>query len=77
MELHDLADDLPSKWTEIMAVAEKAFRAFAELDAVKRELLSRRMHNDKLIRDARRIQMDAKISIRHRRCDLHRLRSLL
>ncbi|UTG95361.1 hypothetical protein KEM44_02750 (plasmid) [Sinorhizobium meliloti] len=38
MELHDLAEDLPSKWTEIMAVAEKAFRAFAELDAVKREL---------------------------------------
>ncbi|MQW72951.1 hypothetical protein GHK50_21770 [Sinorhizobium medicae] len=38
MELHDLAQDLPSKWTEIMAVAEKAFRAFAELDAMKREL---------------------------------------
>ncbi|ASP67224.1 hypothetical protein CDO27_25890 (plasmid) [Sinorhizobium meliloti] len=38
MELHDLAEDRPSKWTEIMAVAEKAFRAFAELDAVKREL---------------------------------------
>ncbi|RVP80830.1 hypothetical protein CN072_26670 [Sinorhizobium meliloti] len=38
MELHDLAEDLPSKWTEIMAVAEKTFRAFAELDAVKREL---------------------------------------
>ncbi len=54
MELHDLAEDLPSKWTEIMAVAEKAFRAFAELDAVKENLLSRRMHNDKLIRDARR-----------------------
>ncbi|MFQ6186027.1 CCE_0567 family metalloprotein [Sinorhizobium meliloti] len=38
MKLHDLAEDLPSKWTEIMAVAKIAFHAFAELGAVKREL---------------------------------------
>ncbi|KUM28391.1 hypothetical protein AU467_34760 [Mesorhizobium loti] len=38
MELHDLAEDLPVNWTEIKAIAEKAFGAFAELDAAKREL---------------------------------------
>ncbi|WP_404294801.1 CCE_0567 family metalloprotein (plasmid) [Microvirga sp. RSM25] len=38
MELHDLAEDLPVSWTEIKAVAEKTFNAFAELDAAKREL---------------------------------------
>ncbi|WP_331375492.1 CCE_0567 family metalloprotein [Sinorhizobium chiapasense] len=38
MELHDLAEDLPGNWTEIKMVAEKTFRAFAELDAAKREL---------------------------------------
>ncbi|CCM80297.1 CCE_0567 family metalloprotein [Rhizobium mesoamericanum] len=38
MELHDLAEDLPVNWTEIMAVAEKTFGVFAELEAAKREL---------------------------------------
>ncbi|CDX53524.1 conserved hypothetical protein [Mesorhizobium plurifarium] len=38
MELHDLAEDLPINWTEIKVIAEKAFSAFAELDAAKREL---------------------------------------
>ncbi|WP_026622879.1 hypothetical protein M728_005536 (plasmid) [Ensifer sp. WSM1721] len=38
MELNDLAEDLPVNWTEIKVVAEKAFDAFAQLDAVKREL---------------------------------------
>ncbi|WP_018240495.1 CCE_0567 family metalloprotein [Ensifer sp. BR816] len=37
-ELHDLAEDLPVNWTEIKAVAEKTFDAFAELDAAKKEL---------------------------------------
>ncbi|WP_234844922.1 CCE_0567 family metalloprotein [Sinorhizobium meliloti] len=36
MGLHDLAQDLPIKSTEIMAVAEKTFHAFAELDAAKK-----------------------------------------
>ncbi|UWU19118.1 CCE_0567 family metalloprotein [Rhizobium sullae] len=38
MELHDLAEEFPVNWTEITAVAEKTFHAFAELDAAKREL---------------------------------------
>lgn len=38
MELHDLAEDLPVNWTEIEAVAWKAFEVFAELDAAKEEL---------------------------------------
>ncbi|KWV59774.1 hypothetical protein AS026_27865 [Rhizobium altiplani] len=38
MELHDLAEDLPVNWTEIMAVAEKTFGFFAELEVAKREL---------------------------------------
>ncbi|MCS0462899.1 MULTISPECIES: CCE_0567 family metalloprotein [Rhizobium] len=38
MELHDLAEDLPVNWSEIMAVAKKTFQAFVELDAAKREL---------------------------------------
>lgn len=38
MELHDLAEDLPVNWTEIKAVAWKAFEVFSELDAAKQEL---------------------------------------
>lgn len=38
MELHDLAEDLPINWTEIRAVAERTYAAFAELDAAKLEL---------------------------------------
>ncbi|APG93345.1 cyanothece NifK (plasmid) [Sinorhizobium americanum] len=38
MELHDLAEDLPVDWTEIKAIAEKTFAAFAELDSAKRDL---------------------------------------
>ncbi|MPR11309.1 CCE_0567 family metalloprotein [Microvirga tunisiensis] len=38
IELQDLAEDLPVNWTEIKAVAEKTFNAFAESDAAKREL---------------------------------------
>ena len=40
MELHDLAEDLPIDWTNIMAVAEKTFKVFEELDAAKKELAS-------------------------------------
>ncbi|TPW28528.1 hypothetical protein FJU08_17110 [Martelella alba] len=38
MELHDLAEDLPVNWGEIVAVAEKTYKVFAELDAAKKEL---------------------------------------
>lgn len=38
MELHDLAEDLPVNWTGIMAVAEKTYAVFAELEAAKSAL---------------------------------------
>lgn len=38
MELHDLAEDLPINWVEIITVAEKTYGVFAELDAAKAEL---------------------------------------
>lgn len=38
MELHDLAEDLPIKWTEIMAVAENTFTLLLSWTPRKREL---------------------------------------
>ncbi|PPJ49302.1 hypothetical protein C0075_01695 [Rhizobium sp. KAs_5_22] len=38
MELHDLAEDLPINWAEIITVAEKTYVVFAELEAAKAEL---------------------------------------
>ncbi|MER9533368.1 hypothetical protein NKI89_26690 [Mesorhizobium sp. M0309] len=38
MKLHDLAEDLPGKSTEIEEVAEQASAVFAELDRARREL---------------------------------------
>ncbi|MER9262811.1 CCE_0567 family metalloprotein [Mesorhizobium sp. M0619] len=38
MKLHDLAEDLPGKSTEIGEVAEQASAVFAELDGARREL---------------------------------------
>lgn len=38
MELHDLAEDLPINWSEIITVAEKTYGVFAELEAAKAEL---------------------------------------
>jgi hypothetical protein len=38
MELHDLAEDLPINWAQIITVAEKTYGVFAELDAAKAEL---------------------------------------
>ncbi|KRP97639.1 hypothetical protein AOQ73_20795 [Bradyrhizobium pachyrhizi] len=32
MDLHDLSEELPINWTSIMAVAEKAHDAYAELE---------------------------------------------
>lgn len=38
MDLHDLAEDLPTGWEKIMEVAEKAFNAYQSLDAAKKRL---------------------------------------
>jgi len=38
MNLHDLAEDLPIHWTEIPAVAQRAFDIYRELEA-KRAIL--------------------------------------
>jgi hypothetical protein len=38
MELHELTVDLPRGWSEITSVAEKVARAFAALQAAKKEL---------------------------------------
>mgnify|MGYP006286812923 CR=1 FL=1 len=36
MDLHDLAEDLPTSWENIMEVAEKTYRAYQELDAFRK-----------------------------------------
>ena len=36
MDLHDLAEDLPTNWENIMEVAEKTYRAYQELDAFRK-----------------------------------------
>jgi hypothetical protein len=38
LNLHDLAEDLPTNWEQIPAVAEKAYTAYRELES-KRALL--------------------------------------
>jgi hypothetical protein len=38
MDLHDLAEDLPTGWERIMEVAEKTYRAYLELDALRKQL---------------------------------------
>ncbi|MFN3920337.1 MAG: CCE_0567 family metalloprotein [Methylohalobius sp.] len=38
MDLHDLAEDLPTGWERIMEVAEKTYRAYQELDALRKQL---------------------------------------
>ncbi|MCC8965517.1 hypothetical protein H8A95_25170 [Bradyrhizobium sp. Pear76] len=38
MDLHDLSEELPINWTSIMAVAEKAHGAYAELERKSRDL---------------------------------------
>ncbi len=38
MDLHDLAEDLPTGWEKIMEVAQKAFNAYQNLDAAKKRL---------------------------------------
>ncbi|MCP3392432.1 hypothetical protein NLM27_27170 [Bradyrhizobium sp. CCGB12] len=38
LDLHDLSEELPINWPSIMAVAQKAHDAFAELDCKRRQL---------------------------------------
>jgi hypothetical protein len=37
MDLHDLAEDLPTGWERIREVAEKTYQAYLELDAFRKE----------------------------------------
>jgi len=38
MDLHDLSEELPINWTQIMTVAQRAHDAFAELEAKRANL---------------------------------------
>ncbi|WP_108681247.1 CCE_0567 family metalloprotein [Methyloceanibacter sp. wino2] len=38
MNLHDLAEDLPIDWTNIMSVAQQAYDAYEALEAARKEL---------------------------------------
>jgi hypothetical protein len=38
MDLHDLSEDLPTRWEEIPALAEKTYNAHAALVAARKEL---------------------------------------
>ncbi|WP_076861924.1 CCE_0567 family metalloprotein [Bradyrhizobium mercantei] len=38
MDLHDLSEELPVNWTSIMAVAQKAYDAYAELERRSQDL---------------------------------------
>ena len=38
MNLHDLSEELPINWQQIMAVAQKAHDAFAELEKKRADL---------------------------------------
>ncbi|MCX8049179.1 MAG: CCE_0567 family metalloprotein [Methylohalobius sp.] len=38
MDLHDLAEDLPTGWERILEVAEKTYRAYSELEALRKQL---------------------------------------
>jgi hypothetical protein len=40
MDLHDLAEDLPTNWQQIMSVAERAHKAFQTLEAKREEMKS-------------------------------------
>jgi hypothetical protein len=40
MDLHDLSEELPINWEQIMHVAKKAHDAFAELEKKRAELKS-------------------------------------
>ncbi|ODR95074.1 hypothetical protein AUC70_04885 [Methyloceanibacter stevinii] len=38
MNLHDLAEDLPIDWTNIMSVAQQTYDAYEALEAARKEL---------------------------------------
>ena len=40
MDLHDLSEELPINWQTILDVAQKAHKAFAELEAKRESLKS-------------------------------------
>lgn len=40
MDLHDLAEDLPTNWTQILGVAQRAHDAFKLLESKREELKS-------------------------------------
>ena len=38
LDLHDLSEDLPNGWEQIMPVAERTYKKYAELAAAKQQL---------------------------------------
>jgi hypothetical protein len=38
LDLHDLSEDLPNGWEQIMQVAEKTYKKYAELGAARQQL---------------------------------------
>ena len=38
LDLHDLAEDLPNGWEQIMQVAERTYKKYAELAAARQQL---------------------------------------
>lgn len=38
MDLHDLSEELPQNWSSILSVAQRAYEAFAALEAKRAEL---------------------------------------
>ena len=38
MDLHDLSEDLPTNWEQILEVAQRAHDAYAALTAVRKQL---------------------------------------
>jgi hypothetical protein len=38
LDLHDLSEELPTGWEQIMPVAERTYKKYAELAAAKKQL---------------------------------------
>lgn len=38
LDLHDLAEDLPSNWDQIMDTAQRTYDAYARLDELERQI---------------------------------------
>jgi hypothetical protein len=38
LDLHDLSEDLPNGWEQIMQVAERTYKKYAELAAARQQL---------------------------------------